>query len=326
MTTRVYYWDSLKVLLMMAVIVTHSIIPYQFLQERWIGLFWILIMTFTMPLFMVISGYWYKPRSPRYALLRYLYPCILFSLINNKLGGVIPLYVEHHGTDMIKVGYTMWYIWALFIYALIVPLTMKWLGWKKLVAISLVVIALIDLYPLSNRIINSCRVVNFFPFYLFGIWLRRNQSLLEHCKDKYVKQAWLLFIGCLLFYVFAQWMRPGVVYETGLTYNPGLSLYHWVLRLGTYAVNLLMCICLIIIVPDKPLWFTKFGARTMNAYMLHILIVFPLSWLVLLPYMHEWWGYAAYVIGTPLVCCILFSKPIARIMNKVLLSKVVKSL
>ena len=82
MAERIYLWDNLKVMLMMMVVMTHSVNVYQLDGYEWIQYFWILIMTYTMPLFMMISGFWYKQRNTKYCLKHYLYPCLVFSVIN----------------------------------------------------------------------------------------------------------------------------------------------------------------------------------------------------------------------------------------------------
>lgn len=78
MKERVYLWDNLKVVLMMLVVMPHSVNVYQLDGLYWVHYLWIFIMTFTMPLFMMISGFWFKPRALDYSLKHYLYPFLLF--------------------------------------------------------------------------------------------------------------------------------------------------------------------------------------------------------------------------------------------------------
>lgn len=164
---------------MVLVIVTHCIVPYQFAGEKWVPYIWIFIMTFTMPMFTVISGYLYKDRSLKEVIARFLYPCVIFSFLNNYIGGGIPLYVEKVGAGYFKIGYTMWYLWALFIYYAIVPIIIRNLGWKSLVVIGLSGVFITDFIPLPNSIIQLCRVINFFPFFLLGMFLRRNTANIQ---------------------------------------------------------------------------------------------------------------------------------------------------
>lgn len=119
MKERIYLWDNMKVILMMLVVVTHSVNIYQLLGERWIQFLWVFIMTFTMPAFMIISGFWFKKRSFLFAVKRYLYPCILFSCLNNVIGYISGAYPN--GIPITKAGWSMWFLWALFCYSIITP-------------------------------------------------------------------------------------------------------------------------------------------------------------------------------------------------------------
>ena len=84
---RIFLWDNLKVFLMMLVVMTHSVCIYQNEGDAWLPFLWIFTMTFTMPLFTMISGFWYKPRTVSYGVKRYLFPCIIFSVVNMFWGG-----------------------------------------------------------------------------------------------------------------------------------------------------------------------------------------------------------------------------------------------
>ena len=128
---RIALWDNLKVILMMLVVITHSVNIYQLDGDYWIQFLWIPIMTFTMPTFMMISGYWYKERTFTYSIVHYLYPCILFSIVNYLIGslaGAYPTLLEMANNIPLKSGWAMWYIWALFLYAIITPLLLRVMG------------------------------------------------------------------------------------------------------------------------------------------------------------------------------------------------------
>lgn len=89
MGERAYLWDNLKVILMILVVLTHSLNIYQLEGERWIQFLWVFIMTFTMPLFTMISGYWYKEKSMKQICILYLFPCVVFSIVNYCIGGIL---------------------------------------------------------------------------------------------------------------------------------------------------------------------------------------------------------------------------------------------
>ena len=79
-----------------------------------------------------------------------------------------------------------------------------------------------------------------------------------------------------------------------------------------------MSVCVILLMPNKQYSITRYGARTMNVYMLHMSIVFPLSWYCLRPIMDEWYGYVLYIIAVPTLCSFLFSQEVDRFMKSIL--------
>lgn len=119
MKERVYRFDNLKAILMLLVIITHSIVPYQMEGVSWVRYLWVLTMSFTMPAFMMVSGYWFKQKDIKSVLKRFLYPCILFSVVNYVIGNKYGAYPN--GIHIYKAGYAMWFLWVLTVYYLITP-------------------------------------------------------------------------------------------------------------------------------------------------------------------------------------------------------------
>lgn len=144
---RIALWDNLKVILMMLVVITHSVNIYQLDGDYWIQFLWIPIMTFTMPAFMMVSGYWYRERTLKYSMVHYLYPCVLFSMVNYFVGsftGAYPSLNEMLVNIPLKFGWAMWYIWALFIYSIITPFLLRSLGGISLLFVHCLLFLLVD--------------------------------------------------------------------------------------------------------------------------------------------------------------------------------------
>nr|WP_176407310.1 acyltransferase family protein [Fibrobacter sp. UWB4] len=168
--SRIYLWDNLKVVLMVMVVITHCVNVYQLQMEYWIQFLWIFIMTFTMPLFTLISGYFYKERSISYLIERFLYPCIIFSIVNYLVGILSGAYPNGISP---KSGFAMWYLWALFIYNIITPVFLKKYDEKKLIFIAMAMTFICGFKFISNNILDSCRVVSFYVFFTLGIFLKK---------------------------------------------------------------------------------------------------------------------------------------------------------
>lgn len=88
----------------MLVVITHSVNVYQLDGSYWVQYLWVFIMTFTMPLFMMISGFWFKLRELDYSLKHYLYPFLLFSVLNISLGSTMCGLSQWGGMDKRWLG------------------------------------------------------------------------------------------------------------------------------------------------------------------------------------------------------------------------------
>ena len=122
-----------------------------------------------------------------------------------------------------------------------------------------------------------------------------------------------------MLYVVIDCFFPGVVYLTGFVSGYGLHLGGIVWRVFTYVMCVAMCAAMILAMPNKKLWLSKYGSRTMNVYLLHMLIVFPCTWHIGSMIKDQWYGHLFLIIGVPLLCLPLFSRKVDSIMRKVLL-------
>lgn len=316
MADRIYLWDNLKVLLMLLVVMTHSVNIYQIEGYDWIQYLWVFIMTFTMPLFMIISGFWYKPRSISYSLQHFLYPCLLFSAVNLCGGAICGAYPD--GVILTKSGWAMWYIWALFLYNMITPLLQKRLGHTKILILSLLAAVVCGFRFLDNNILDAQRVVNFYPYFLIGMCLRK-QEMRIYALNKGNKFIWSLIFSTIIFaYLIICYYKNGFCYGTGFMQIHGFSIFGFVCKWLNFMLCLLLSVSVMMIIPNRKLWFSKFGSRTMNVYMLHMSIIFPLCWALMRPIMNEWYGYLLYAFAVPLVCSFLFSEKVDSFMKPVL--------
>lgn len=112
MKERIYKFDTLKVICMMMVVLAHTLTNSYGCKEHEMIRF--LLLCFTMPLFMFISGYLSKPESSFPNSFRYLLvPFIVLTFVYDGIQYLVnPSYVFSWKTP----GFAMWYLWTLFIY------------------------------------------------------------------------------------------------------------------------------------------------------------------------------------------------------------------
>lgn len=175
-SNREYRWDNLKAVMIVGIVLEHALLIYGY--PRNMEMVWGLCISWLMPLFTVISGYWFKQRSIKELCGKYLYPMLMFSAVNFVVGYFFnPSY--HGGIHL--MGYAMWYLWALFVFANITPWLVRRVGLKYLLAFSFVAVVLYTFIPLHGcclSLVNELqinRIIGFYPFFLLGI-------LLKNCK------------------------------------------------------------------------------------------------------------------------------------------------
>lgn len=113
-------------------------------------------------------------------------------------------------------------------------------------------------------------------------------------------------------------MINGLAYYSGFYLLPDMSIRRFAYIFLSYALIGLFCLYLIRSVSNKRFRFTKYGARSMSVYLLHMLFVFPISYGVFSHLPVTPLFVALNVIGVPLLCVLLFSDKTEAIMNTIL--------
>ena len=279
-TPRIYFYDNLKFILITLVVVGHFIqffLNYDVLK----GLF-IFIYSFHMPLFIFVTGFFAKkiidaPNDKRlnkilsYLILYFGYKIILFLVFKYGLNQPSEFY-------LFSEMETPWYLLACAVWIGIVGLL------KNVKPLYLFVFSVImclfsgydnsigDLFCLS-------RVIVFFPFFLLGYYATKENmekliNKLHNKKNMFISGLFVVLcvILCLYFANEIYFLRP---LFTGR--NPYINIDFPVDILMTGAlfrlIWLIFCIFLSIaimsLIPKREVFFTKFGSRTLQVYVLH---------------------------------------------------------
>lgn len=292
--------------MILGIVLEHSLLIYNY--PTCLEIPWALLISWLMPMFTVISGYWYKPRPASELADRLLRPMLLFSAVNFFCGYFFyPVY--HEGLHL--MGYAMWYLWALFIFAL----STKWLLRRNiplsvLPVFSFLLVACYCMLPdigklsaITNQLqIN--RLIGFYPFYLLGVGLRRNEKWIYGLSHR--NRGLVLFVA-VAFYLFSCACIKGLAYKSGFYLSTGLSVRSLAGFVISYLFIIVICISLISIAPNRCFKFSSYGSKTMNVYLLHMLIVFPLSWGLFSRYMDNLPMSLLNVIIVPVSGIFLFS-------------------
>lgn len=323
---RVYYWDNLKFFAMLCIVLLHSTMPYAIDGVRVIKYIHPFINWYPMTLFAIISGYWYKKRSFKELLYVFLWPCFLFSIINNVIGyySHFPDYFERF---LFKPGYAMWYLMALFLFSLATNWIRKRIGITGYLILVMIFGVAVGFFPIDNRYFDIQRISSLFPCFAFGVFLRNvfeNKLIIWKQSTKVRVLCVMIIVLCILLNLVIIRIAPKM--HVSMTAYYGLNMKVALAKWMMIIMRVVACTCLIILIPDKECWFTKYGSRTMNVYLLHAIPIFTICWGCLYNYRYEWYGLLTLFVGVPLLCTLFFSSPIDRFMKKILFSDYIKSI
>ena len=251
---------------MLLVVIVHTLTnSYGHVGQEMIRFF---CLCYTMPMFTFISGYFSKPTTSfKKNVTSLLLPCLLFTLIND---GIQLLVCPNYRISWTTPGFSMWYLWVLFIYRISLRYLLKI---PYVIPLSFVLTWIVGLFPQINVHFSLSRVFCFLPYFLLGYKIANNSRWLS-CKALNNKMLYggVLLLAFVVWELFIYYF-PG--YTTATDFNSGYGLYVMalLLRISLQVTILITGYCVIQVFPNKELWFTKYGKRTMNVYLLHCVTI-----------------------------------------------------
>ena len=265
--TRLYLFDNLKVLLITLVVFGHvinSIYTYNHVDKpQFIELIWILIYSFHMPLFVFISGFF----SKRYSVYSYKTMNILTALI-------IPYFVfnllyylmNERFTIPILPDSAMWYLYALIIYRIFLPLFVRI---KWILPISFLISCLMNF--INVQIDEGTKTtLKYLPLFLLGFFLQ--ESHIIQLREFGRRKLTVIFL-CAIMVIFLAINFLGIgVNETNLyVHSEKASLRVFLGRCLSICFGCIIGIWLVGVFPNTKTFYTHIGKATMVIYLLHYL-------------------------------------------------------
>ncbi|MBT2393445.1 acyltransferase family protein [Streptomyces sp. ISL-1] len=273
-TRRDAYFDNAKYLAMVLVAVAHAWEPVME-GSRATRALYMLVYTFHMPAFIVVSGYFSRSYTGRPDQLRRLLtgialPYVVFEVVYS----LFRRWAQHAPEQPISLldpFYLTWFLVALFIWRLTTPLW-RLIRWPLPVALALASLA--ALTPNIGADLNLQRVLQFLPFFVLGLCLKPEHFQLVRRRE--VRLLSLpLFAGAG---VFAYWAAPrmdlGWFYRSSSAQDLGVPWWSGiVMTLGFFGCAVLLSAGFLAWVPRRRMWFTVLGAGTICGYLLHGLLI-----------------------------------------------------
>lgn len=261
------YIDNARLLMITFVVFGHLIQPYQDMLFLQMSYTW--IYTFHMPVFIFLAGFFAKGAANRAAIeklaKKLLLPFLFFQFIYTIYYFTIGK--ENWLESILVPQWALWFLLSLFCWhMLLIPFKKI----KPALGIPLAVfIGLLAGYiDEIGAALSLSRTFVFFPFFLIGYWVTKEQlHVLRHTPIR-IGAAVLLLAAAVMLYLYpdlpTDWLLGSKSYAMlGAGGSGG------VIRLFIYLVSALMMLSILTLVPDKEMPFTKYGQRTLYVYLLH---------------------------------------------------------
>ena len=264
---RDYLFDNYKGLLILLVVIGHFIEPNYTNNNFLYTLKW-LIVSFHMPAFIFISGYFSKRELSIGMLLQKLaVPYIVYEVIYY----LFYTFILHKDTGLYLLypKFSLWYILALFVWRLITPYVKK-IPHHMLLAVAAGL--LIGISGMKDNFLSIPRILVFYPFFLAGIHFERDQ--ITYLKRPFSRIAAVFcilgftgFFACNALY---RDLSPKVFYGRYNYHFLGQDISEGMLcRLICYGAGFIMTFAVMALITERKTIFSYIGTRTMAVYLFH---------------------------------------------------------
>lgn len=239
------------------------------------------IYLFHMPLFLFVSGIFSKKNIDNKRYKNIFYYLILFYVGKIIFFICDIIFKEKYSFSMFLGTRPPWYCLALFICSLM-TIFLKQFNKKYVFIFSIILGCLVGYDSSVSDFLALSRVIVFFPFFFAGYCLDE-QKLIKILSSKKIKIAAiiLLLLFMILIYVYIKdiyWMNPLLSGRNPFSKLKGNAELGGILRLGYYIANMILGASIISLIPSgkKVKIFADWGARSLQVYMLHYIIIYIL--------------------------------------------------
>ena len=273
---RINLWDNIKFLLIALVVVGHFVDGLANNYNSFKSIF-IFIYAFHMPLFMFISGLFYKPKNIKNKFL--MYTLIGFALkitifiINYILG-------KNPSFSLLSDNGIPWFMFSLAIFTLISYILRD--QNKKLILIFSVLIACFTGYDKEiGDFLYLSRSIIFFPFFWLGTMIKGEEII--KIKEKYNKKLFIIGSFIILIWGILCLTNLDTLYTlrhlfTGKNYfSKTVYAFGPLARLFCYVLAIILSMAIIAITPNKKLHkITEWGSKTLQIFYWHYPVIYVL--------------------------------------------------
>ncbi|MEV0253013.1 acyltransferase family protein [Streptomyces sp. NPDC050732] len=264
------FFDNAKYLAIVLVAMAHAWEPLTD-HSRAAEALYMTVYTFHMPAFIVISGYFSRSFDMRPDRLKRLVtgvavPYVIFEVAYS----LFKRWADDdpgHPISLLDPWYLTWFLVALFVWRLTVPLW-KIVRWPVPLALAIAMLAVIS--PDIGDDLDLQRVLQFLPFFVLGLFMKPEYFQLVRRREVRILSVPVFAAAVLLAYWAAPRMtsvwfyRRDSAQELGVPWWVGI-----VMTLALFGCSVVLTACFFAWVPRRKMWFTILGAGTLYGYLLH---------------------------------------------------------
>lgn len=267
---RDYLFDNYKAFLIVLVVIGHFIEKSYDNNLFLTTLKW-LIVSFHMPAFIFISGYFSKRKLPfRVLISKLVIPYLIFEILYYFLYVVI--IHKPTGLYLMYPKFSLWYLQALFFWRVLTPYV------KKIPHYMIFTIAaglLIGCSGISGNLLSIPRTLVFFPFFLAGTDFNREKLTLLRTRRNRILAVILIaaFTVFLILNPYCRTVSPKVFYGRYNYHFLGQTVTEGILcRCVCYLIGFAMTLAVALLMSGRKTCYSYIGTRTMAVYLFHGLV------------------------------------------------------
>lgn len=260
MKQRDAYFDNVKGILILLVVIGHLIEPF-YLKSKFVESLYTFIYTFHMPAFIFLSGLFFKPDLKKAFYFLKLYLAFQFL----RLG--LEYFIFHRNLTLYSFLYpawTLWYLLSMFFWYLIGYFNEKL---KISVTIMFAISLLIGFIPFANSIFSFQRTFAYLGFFALGAFINyknfKNKLFYIYTNHIYI---YIMILYCIV--IFFCVTKSNIPMELFFNNNPYENLGIFI-RIFNFLMASIISIVLFRFTSNKNCLLTKIGQYSLWIYLGH---------------------------------------------------------
>lgn len=270
MKQRDYRIDTIKGIMIFLVVLGHCIgqISTISIETTWIKYFIRFIFSFHMPVFVFISGYFSSTENRKTAISRYLIPYVLINALFGLSSSIINSQFSFSSADPFSPQWTFWYLLSLFFWKVFLSSVLEW----KKPLLMMILLGLITGIFSADYYLSLSRTVAFFPYFIAGYLVRKNDWQNKWKNHINKKNAILIFAIIELIVAFLAFRNVnGLTYQLCRSYrtmNQSVPM-GMLLRLFTYIAGAAGILFFFSVISNKKNCLSDIGRYSLTVYLAH---------------------------------------------------------